>query len=88
MKKKILILGASGLLGLHLINYLKKYHKDFELNIFKRFNKYNFNNDKFCSRFLKIISSLKCTHQHLLEKYIMACILISFELTLYLLKNV
>jgi|688.fasta_scaffold154294_3 dTDP-4-dehydrorhamnose reductase len=54
MKKKILILGASGLLGLHLINYLKKYHKDFELNIFKRFNKYNFNNDKFCSRFLKI----------------------------------
>lgn len=53
MKKKILILGSSGLLGLHLINYLKKYHKKFQINIFKRSNKYNFNNNKFCTSFLK-----------------------------------
>jgi dTDP-4-dehydrorhamnose reductase len=53
MKKKILILGSSGLLGLHLINYLKKYHKNFQINIFKRSNIYNFNNNKFCARFLK-----------------------------------
>ena len=52
MKKKILILGSGGLLGSHLVKFLSRYKKQYHINIFKRSNKYNLNNNKFCERFL------------------------------------
>lgn len=54
MKKKILILGGSGLLGLHLCSFLRKYKKKYKLNIFKRGPINNFNNIKFVSSFLQL----------------------------------
>jgi dTDP-4-dehydrorhamnose reductase len=53
MKKKILILGSSGLLGSHLLKFLKRFKKKYQLSYFKRNKKHNFNNIKFTSIFFE-----------------------------------